>query len=212
MGEPGTLIKFGRQDHLLQLQEEGLLYMNDLPYFWAIEDEELRGDPFDCNVRIERGPKIGLSLPDGKEVFLNGTWTLGMQPSTPERINLFCMYALRPLVKGSFPVEEKNFRFGECALVLTNCIEFLLRIESTVKSQGIIAKTDFVEYLDDSYKGELDPFKKLGKFAYQSEWRLVCLDGTGGPREIRIGSIRDISFIVRSEEINKAIMAYFGDF
>ncbi len=48
MGEPGTLIKFGLQDHLLQLQDEGLLYMNNLPCFWKIEDEELRGDPCDC--------------------------------------------------------------------------------------------------------------------------------------------------------------------
>lgn len=211
MGEPGTLIKFGRQDHLLQLQEEGLLYMNDLPYFWAIEDEELRGDPFDCNVRIERGPKIGLSLPDGKEVFLKGTWTLGMPPSKPEKINLFCMYALRPLTKTSFPMDAKNFRFGEHALVLINRDEFMLRIESAIKSQRIIAHAGLVDYVDDSYKGELGPFRKLEKFAYQSEWRLVCLDGRGGPREIRIGSIRDISIILRSDEINNLIKVDFED-
>ena len=47
MGEPGTLIKFGHQEYLLQLQDEGLLYLNHLPYFWKIEDEELRGDLFE---------------------------------------------------------------------------------------------------------------------------------------------------------------------
>ena len=36
--EFGTLVKFGKQDHLLQLQDEGLLYLNNLPYFWEIED------------------------------------------------------------------------------------------------------------------------------------------------------------------------------
>ena len=46
MGEPGTLIKFGQREDLLHFQEEGLLYMNNLPYFWKIEDEVFRGDPF----------------------------------------------------------------------------------------------------------------------------------------------------------------------
>jgi len=68
MGEAGTFIKFGQQKHFLQLQEEGLLYMNHLPYFWEIEDEELRGDPFDCIAEVARGPKIGFTLADGKEV------------------------------------------------------------------------------------------------------------------------------------------------
>jgi len=212
MGEPGTLIKFGLQKHLLQLQEEGLLYMNNLPYFWGIEDGELRGDPFDCNARIERGPKIGLTLPDGKEVFMEGTWTLRMPPSEPDKINLFCMYALRPLAEGSFPVDAKNLRFGEHALVLINRNEFMLRIESVVKSQRIKAQAGLVEYVDDCYKGELGPFRKLTKFSYQSEWRLVCLDGPGGPREIRIGSIRDISAIIRSDEVNKEIRVDFEDF
>ncbi len=203
MGEPGTLIKFGQQEHLLQLQDEGFLYMNHLPYFWKIEDEELRGDPFDCNARIERGPRIGLTLEDGREVFMEGTWTLGAPPSEPEKINMLCMYALRPLAKDTFPVDERNFRFGEHALVLINRDEFMLRIESVLKSQRIKAQAGLVEYVDDCYRGELGPFRKLPKFAYQSEWRLVCLDGPGGPRAMRMGSIRDISVIIRSDEVNK---------
>ena len=169
MGEPGTLIKFGQQEHLLQLQDEGLLYMNHLPYFWEIEDEELRGDPFDCIAEVARGPKIGFTVADGKEVFMEGIWTLRMHPREPEKINIFCMYALRPLVEGTFPVDERNFRFGEYALVLINRDEFMRRIESILKSQRIIAKADLVEYLDDKYTGKLGPFRKLKRFAYQSE-------------------------------------------
>ena len=47
MEEPGTLIKFGQHEHLLQLQDEGLLYLNNLPFFWEIENDELRGDRWD---------------------------------------------------------------------------------------------------------------------------------------------------------------------
>lgn len=209
MGEPGTLIKFGQQEHLLQLQDEGLLYMNHLPYFWEIEDEELRGDPFDCIAEVARGPKIAFTVADGKEVFMEGNWTLRMYPPEQEKINIFCMYALRPLIEGTFPVDERNFRFGEYALVLINRDEFMHRIESILKSQRIIAKADLVEYVDDKYTGKLGPFRKLKRFAYQSEWRLVCYDGSGRPREIRIGSIRDISVIIRSDEVNKEIRVDF---
>ena len=80
MGEPGTLIKFGQREHLLRLRDEGLLYMNNLPYFWKIEDDELRGDPFDCIAEVAGGPRIGFSSADGKEVFMEGNWTLRMHP------------------------------------------------------------------------------------------------------------------------------------
>jgi hypothetical protein len=38
MDQPGTLIKFGKYDHLLQLQDQGLLYLNNLSHFWKIQD------------------------------------------------------------------------------------------------------------------------------------------------------------------------------
>ena len=47
MGEKATLLKLGARDHIIKLQTEGLLYMNNLPYFWVLEDAELRGDPND---------------------------------------------------------------------------------------------------------------------------------------------------------------------
>lgn len=209
MGEPGTLIKFGQHVHIQQLQDEGLIYMNHLPYFWETEDEDLRGDPFDCIAEVARGPKIGLTLADGKEVFMEGNWTLRMHPPEPKKINIFSMYALRPLIEGTFPVDERNFRFGECALVLINSDQFMRRIESILKSKRIIAKGELVEYVDDCYTGKLGPFRKIRRFAYQSEWRFVCYDGPSRPREIRIGSIRDISVIISSHEVNKKIRVDF---
>jgi hypothetical protein len=108
---------------------------------------------------------------------------------------------LRPVI-GNFPIDKRNFRFGEHAVVLLNPQEFMTRIEAILKTGGIEAKGDLVEYVDDDHKGKLGPFKKLRKFVYQSEWRLVCLGGPGGPRKIQIGSIREISALIRCDEIN----------
>jgi len=209
MDQPGTLIKFGKYDHVLQLQDQGLLYLNNLSHFWKIEDQELRGDPFDCVAQVARGPRVTMTLITGKELTIVGNWVIRMHPQEPEKINIFCMYALRPLVEGSFPVDAKNFRFGEHALLLINPGEFMRRIESSLKSQRIIAEAHLVEYVDDEYAGKVGPFRKFKKFSYQSEWRLVCLDGPGGPRRIHIGSIRDISVIICSDEVNKEIRVDF---
>jgi len=204
MEEFGTLVKFGNQEHLQQLQDEGLLYLNNLPYFWNIEDEELRGDPFDSVTEIQRGPKVVIPLQNGKEVTMEGEWIMRMHPSEPEKINIFCMYALCPF-SGTFPVDERNFRFGSFALVMINRPEFMRRAELALKSQKIKFKADLVNYVDNSHIGKVGQFKKLRKFAYQSEWRLVCYDGPRGPRKIRIGSIKDISVILHSEQINEEI-------
>ena len=155
---------------------------------------------------------MGFTLPDGKEVFLQGEWTLRTPPPQPEKINIFSMYALRALAEGTFPVSDRNFRFGEHALLLLNPAEFMRRIESSLKLQRIVADGNLVEYVDDCYTGKLGPFRKLKRFSYQSEWRLVCYDGPGGPRQTRIGSIQDISVIMRSEEVNKEITVDFEDF
>ena len=130
-------------------------------------------------------------------------------PPQPEKINIFSMYSLRPLAENTFPFDDKNFRFGEHALLLIKPSEFMRRIELSLKSQRIIANADLVEYVDDEYAGKVGPFRKFKKFSYQSEWRLVCLDGPGGPRKIHIGSIQDISVIMRSDEVNKEIRIDF---
>ncbi|TFG90779.1 MAG: hypothetical protein E4H16_01145 [Candidatus Atribacteria bacterium] len=208
MDEPGTLIKFGKLEHLQQLQDEGILYLNHLPYFWNIEDEELRVDPFDCAVQVLRGPKVTMVMPNGNEMTVCRDYTMRSEPPEPERINIFCMYALRPEVE-TFPVDQRNLRFGDNALVLLDSQQFMDRIASSLEHERIAPKAGFVEYVDNEYIGEMGPFKKLRTFSYQSEWRLVCYDGPGKPREIRIGSIRDISVIISSDEVNSEIRVDF---
>src|SRR3989304_5876717 len=110
----------------------------------------------------------------------------------PEKINIFCMYALRPLITGCFPVDERNLRFGEHALVLLDRDEFLRRIESSLNSQEIAFEANLVEYVDDEHTGKVGPFKKLRRFEYRPEWRVVSSAFPRGRRWVLIGSIRDI--------------------
>ena len=87
--------------------------------------------------------------------------------------------------------------------------EFIQKLESSLKSQRIVADGELVEYVNDEHTGELGPFRKFNRFFYQHEWRLVGYDGSGEPRKIQIGSIRDISVILPSDQVNKEIKVHF---
>lgn len=115
------------------------------------------------------------------------------------------MCAVRPSV-GSFPIDQRNFEFGDYALILTNPQKFIDRISSQLESQQINHKANLVEYVDNNYVGEVGPFRKLKNFDYQSEWRLVCYNGPGKERnDIHIGSIKDICVVVKSNEVNQRL-------
>ncbi|MFC1934776.1 hypothetical protein ACFLXZ_00470 [Chloroflexota bacterium] len=205
MVEKATLVKFSQYEHICQLRDEGILYMNNLPYFWQIEDEELRGDKLDSIAEIRRG-NSGIAVPKNepdKPVTIT-SWNSWRYPCQPEKTNIFCMCAVRPSV-GSFPIDKKNFRFGDYALILTNSQEFIDRISSQLKAQNISHKANLVEYVSNNYVGEVGLFRKSKKFAYQSEWRLVCFDGPGKERDFRIGDIKDICIIVKSSEVNQRL-------
>jgi hypothetical protein len=203
MSERAALVKFGMHEHLAQLREEGLLYMNTLPYFWKLEEQEFRGDTFDGVEKIARGTRGEGFASDGTK-FSIGKWFIRIHPPDAEKINIFSMYAMRPDA-GSFPVDERNFRFGDSAIVISNPQAFIDRVESLRESQGIACEAKLVEYVPNDHAGDVGPFKKLARFNYQSEWRVVCYEGTGEPRLIRIGSIADFSTIIPSKEINEIV-------
>jgi len=199
VGERAALIKFGSCEHVSQLRDDGLLYMNNLPYFWKIEDSRLRGDECDGVDARHTGNSGTVKTLDGKTIATVTNWTANLPPSKPEKINLFCMYALR---QSSLPVDKRNYRFGDHTVVVTHAQEFIDRVASHLKHQRIAFKANLVEYVDDNQNGQLGPFKKRRMFAHQSEWRVGCYDGPGGVRKITIGSIQDISFIIPSNELN----------
>ena len=205
MEEKATLVKFGHYEHICQLRDQGLLYMNNLPYFWNIEGDELRRDELDSVAEVVRG-SYGTATPanEPERHMKVRNWHIRKHPHEPEKINIFCMFAVRPSVR-TLPVDKRNFRFGDYALILTDPQEFIDRISSQLKSHNIRHKANLVEYVSNKYVGEIGPFRKRKEFTYQSEWRVVCYNGPGKERIFRIGCIKGISLIVKSNEANQKI-------
>lgn len=53
--------------------------------------------------------------------------------------------------------------------------------------------------------GEIGPFKKSGRFSYQSEWRLICYGGDGSVRKVSVGSLTNYSILMPFDELNKQV-------
>jgi len=205
MVENATLVKFGQYEHICQLRDQGLLYMNTFTYFRQLEDKELRGDKFEGVADVHRGSS-GILTPknDLKNQFMVSRWEIHRDLPQFEKKNVFCMCAVRPSME-SFPVDKRNFRFGGYALILKYPQQFIDRISSQLQSEKINHQANLVEYIGNDYVGEVGPFRKLNNFAYQSEWRLVCCEGIGKERTFSIGDINDICIVVGSKEVNQKI-------
>lgn len=202
-----TLIKFGRCDHLEALRDDGVLYMNTLEYFWSVEDDDARGDPYDCNTSIHHGKSGTVEIPtaDGRTIVGKvSNFEYRVHTAHPDQINLFCMYAIRPAF-GSFPIDARNLRFGEHALVFLQPQEFIDRTRQAIRESGRGGRAGLVEYVPEDYAGEIGPFRKKSRFRYQSEWRLVVENGPGTALRMQVGSLCEIAVIVRAEEINTVV-------
>lgn len=196
-----ALLKFGKPEHLTLLRDEGLLYMNPLPFFWKCEGKDaVRGDHFDSVDEIRRGTKFAIGKSPDQMRAMTGKFDFRIHPPDSHKINLFCMFAFVPN-KTPWPIDERNFEFGTHALVINEVDDFLERMKATLDTNQFPFTSNFVEYVDDDHSGEVGPFKKMRKFEFQSEWRVVCYDGPGDVRQIRMGSIADISELVPCEEL-----------
>jgi len=202
-----TLIKFGRLEHLEELRTQGLIYMNTLPFFWNVENDPARNDPFDCVNSMHRGSEGFVVVNEGLDLERKipiSHWDYKEHSSNPEHTNLFCMYGLfrdDALVS----IDSRNHNLGEYALVFHDAQEFIDRVRDYMKTEAVKGIFNLVEYVDNNYIGKVGPFRKREKYRYQSEWRIVWRDGSGDVRKPMIGSLEEISTIIPVADLAKEI-------
>ena len=203
-GEVAALIKIGNKVHIEQLVESGLIYMNTLQYFRQIEDGDLRGDIDDSAYKRVTFDSGTVTLDSGKKIkVLQGIYREDFFEN-PEQINLFCMYAFRPfMVKESYPINEKNFCFGDTAAVFYDSQEIMQRLSQYAKDNGLMYEAGLVKYVNEKSSEIRGPYVKSNSYSYQNEWRAIVHNGDGEVRKIKLGNLSDICNVVPISELNK---------
>lgn len=168
------LIKIGKDRHIDQLQSKGLIFSKTVKYFREreIEEHELRRDKREgaqCSIRLK---DLKISV-EGKELplkFINAR--LNTFDPQLDFSHIFCMYSVSPeLADGQPFVDERNIEFGSSALLITNPLEFINRIENAIHKKYEFTYRPVSYYPDNSDYSHLTVFDKPEYFNFQREFR-----------------------------------------
>jgi hypothetical protein len=206
-----VLFKFGQRDHLEQLRDGDLVYLNPQSYFSELEADEARADRFEGTSKIISPASVGefrISGPVTKVGNKIQFADISIAPSEmagpvslsldKDACNIYCMFALsRP--KSPPIADERVLRFGDSFLLVLNTREFLDRVCAAAKAAGFAYRYGPVRYYDaSSHSGPTGPFRKPNEFSWQNEFRLAVHPARLQAVELVAGSLRDITSEVYS--------------
>jgi len=194
------LLKLGLRAHLEDLRK-GILYMNPLSFFAALEGDPARGDPYEGSDRILQPQDIGeftisTNIPGIEKFTVPSSDLAGpvrFASNRTSQCNLFCLFSVRKPIDGSiFPMQHQWF--GDSFLLFTNTQEFLLRVRKAAIDQGLRIEARPIEYYDEkTYTGKTGRFSKRSEYSHQCEYRIAVELGTEGPRIFNVGDLSDIT-------------------
>lgn len=212
------LIKFQSKDRINDFRR-GIIYMKSLEYYRKREEEtgeNTLGDRFEAMVHANDGfiiiPELGIceKLSDN---LLNTSFSNSY---------VFCMLSL-PLDTNTFTFDdvqkEKIADFGDTALLITDRVEFLNRVQKAIMREGLKGYHGMVNYYDESldcveywmsliqHGMKQAAFWKRQMYSYQQEYRLLIEQP---PTEkdyyiLNIGPIEDISVVLDTKQALNAI-------
>jgi hypothetical protein len=207
------LLKMGQKEHLEMLRK-GILYMNPLSYFAALETDPARGDAYEGSDSIIQPCDIGEFTIDSH---IEGLPPFHAEPSDfagPIRIglhrtlacNIFCLFTVNKPIDGPiFP--QTHQWFGDSFVLFTNTQEFLSRVDTAAKERQLNGQRALVEYYDKAkFSGKTGRFRKQSIYSYQREYRIVLETGSDRPFRFDVGDLSDITSEVLPFELADKVL------
>lgn len=221
---------FSEEAHADQFLE-GRLFMRKLKYFQKLESRDVSDGRPDANEGIVSWHQpdrieIQIEVPGIGKVKL-GPGDLGGPLSISKNVfsemHVFCMTALsipdpstlsgdqeqvRQQLQSAIQFDPRCLQFGPHAVVV-KVGPFIKQLRSSLDGCGHWYRASKVEYYDqNTFHGDFSedeaPFRKQIDFEYQQEYRVCILSDAPGdePMTFDVGSIKEFSIKVRSEDIN----------
>jgi len=198
------LLKFGSEENILDLFENGTIYMNTIEYFRKVEDGELRGDKYEGVSRIINSLPGTIKI-EGIDREFNFIKAHIGEAHNEVIGNIYSLYAisskgfLNPL---DFEFDKRNLRFGTHCLMIKNLPYFFKKIEKELKKNNYKFHHNFINYYDkDEVNRKITLFEKPLEFEYQKEFRFYVEDNKMKPIKIQIGSLKKHSEMFKIEEM-----------
>jgi hypothetical protein len=204
-----TFLKIGKDEHIDQLQKEGILYCNNVKYYRNLEREDilLRKDTAEGAITTSKIDWLKIFIKE-KELPIKFTSArLHTFDREKDLEHIYCMYAITPdLATGKPFIDDRNVRFGEAGLLIHNPKVFLNRIQKAVRGKFKFEYKPVYYYPKDQDFNNLSVFTKHESFSYQREFRLLFQYQSTEPLILNIGSLEDISVKIEANKLSEMLL------
>ncbi len=198
-----AFIKFGSEKNIIDLYNNGTVFLNTIQYFRNIEDGELRGDKYEGVSEVINSLPGTFKIKQSEQEFRFEK--VHLRKSFKEILgNIYSLYAISD--KGfrnyqDFKIDERLNGFGSHCLVI-DPKSFINKMEKTLHNLGYSYNQGFVDYYDkEKICREVSLFEKPLEFEYQKEFRFFLKNEKIEPVKIQIDSLENCSELFRTEDI-----------
>lgn len=209
-----SFLKFGSEENILDLLDNGTMYCNSIEHFRKTEDEYLRGDSYEGTFKITNfssGSKLELTFQNEKKMQFNAGAIHFREFYSEIKGNIYCLTAVTEqevIQAGSLKLDTRLTRFGTHFLLIADTQKFYDLLISNLEKSYLKIKIGFVTYYSkNTINAELDFFHKPNDFEYQKEFRILIENEEVKPIIIQLGSLRDVAQMFEIKDLES--MEYF---
>jgi len=199
------LLKIGKLEHLELLRSMGSIYSNTIKHYRELEEDEndpLRKDTREGATSSINAENLEMSVEDVKLPMNFTKAILNTFDEKTDNTNIFCtyMYSSEDATRRAF-IDEAVLKLGDHALLIDDALEFIARVKKAVNGEYPVDYCKVAYYSEKENHENLSVYHKQDVYDYQKEFRF-CFDAkVAGPLEFNIGSIDDISQLLKAEDL-----------
>ena len=196
-------IKFGARNDVVDLYENGTVYINTLQYYRTSEEKQ-RGDAYEGASRVINSLPGSFEIPGLKHTvnYLSVHIKEAHEYVYGNAYCVFCASSYTFRRSHHFFVHPDNATFGTHGIMIKRPDIFIKKVQDELKRLGYKSKAGFVRYYDKmKFTGHPTVFQKPLEFEHQKEFRIYVESMKGLPIKIHIGSIKEYSEIFTTEQI-----------
>lgn len=199
------IIKFGKKEHIEELYQNGVVYMQRAENYNQIKHKEI-GDKNENLTQLFQSNAIKLFVNEEEIRIIKN---LKIKESNRKNPFIFSSFALteNQFRNGINIISENILDFGDTALLVTNFDKFFNLIKKNINVSDNLY-CNLVEYIDETkYHGNMSVLKKLKQYEHQNEHRIVLepSNNTENFIKISIGSLKNVAQIFSSKELLKTL-------
>jgi len=210
-GESFILLKFGSEENITDLFENGTIYLNTIEYFQRLEEQGLRGDNYEGTTKIinYRSDKLNLTISE-PETRIEMPLKLSrfhlkeiLKDISGNLYSLYCLSHQDLVGNENFKIDPRVKEFGTHFIIIQKPKKFIELICDELDKRKLDYQLKKVEYYEkDKINGEITLFHKTTEFAYQKEFRIVLYNNERIPIKIQIGPLIDYAKIFKVDVLD----------